>query len=260
MNKRVMIDVSNINLSFVAGDEKIHVLNNVSFKLYENTLNIIYGQSGSGKSTLLNVLTGLQKPSVGKVLFNGKDIYALDSDQLAHFRANDIGIVYQQNSWVKSLNVVENVSLPLYFSNYDRSSAEKIAIKSLDVVGMSSFAKKSPMLMSGGEQQRVAMARALINNPMLIVADEPTGNLDSRNGDMIMNLLRHCKDNLNRTVILVTHNMEYIPYADHLIRIEDGKVFETQGSDIMAVSKSIMDGIRGRIESIAREHYHDKKI
>ncbi len=222
-----IVELSDVSQSFASGNEKTDVLKNVSIKLKERTFNIVYGPSGSGKSTLLNVITGLQEPTSGNVLFAGKEIYKLSPDELAHFRANEIGIVYQQNYWIKSLNVIENISLPLYFSGYTRFSATYFANEALSKVNMLDYANKYPTMLSGGEQQRVAVARALVNNPDFIIADEPTGSLDSTNGNMIMELMQRCKTELGRTVVLVSHNMEYIPLADHLLRIEDGRIIET---------------------------------
>jgi ABC-type lipoprotein export system ATPase subunit len=255
--QQMAIDISGVSQEFKSGDENIHVLKNLAFKLKKNTFNIIYGPSGSGKSTLLNVLTGLQKPTTGKVLFNGQALYDLNPDELAYFRANEIGIVYQQNYWIKSLNVIENVSVPLYFSGHSRASANELAIEALAKVGMADYAKKHPSLLSGGEQQRIAMARALVNDPHCIVADEPTGSLDSVNGDMVMNLLKRFHDLLGRTIILVSHNMEYIPLADHLLRIEDGSIIETTDeADITKTTDKMLNDMKDRIDNLAKAKHH----
>lgn len=254
---RTIINAHGINQSFIIGDEKVDILKDINFELKEKTFNIIYGPSGSGKSTLLNILTGLQKPSTGTIEFDGKALYELSSDRLAHFRANEIGIVYQQNFWVKSLNVVENVSMPLLFSGYSRAAAAKLAVEALGKVNMADYAKKHPLLLSGGEQQRIAMARALVNNPLFIIADEPTGSLDSTNGDMIMDLLHKCQVDLGRTIILVSHNMEYIPLADHLLHIEDGHIVETTRSqDIATTANALLTDMKTRINRLAGAKHH----
>jgi putative ABC transport system ATP-binding protein len=251
---KVIVDVKGVTQSFQLGEESINVLKKVDFELQEQTFNIIYGPSGSGKSTLLNILTGLQKPTTGQVQFDGKALYDLSPDQLAYFRANEIGIVYQQNFWVKSLNVVENVAMPLYFSGYTRTEATKKAMDVLNKVGMADYAKKYPSLLSGGEQQRVATARALVNDPLFIIADEPTGSLDSKNGDMIMELLQKCKSELGRTIILVTHNMEYLPLADHLLHIQDGLVTRTtQDEDIRTIANGLLRDMKNRIDRLGRK-------
>ncbi len=246
----VLIQATDIQQDFKVGDEVITPLKRANFEITENSFNIIYGPSGSGKSTLLNVLTGLQKPTGGKVLFEDRELYSLKPDELAHFRASRIGIVYQTNYWVKSLNVIENVSMPLYFMGYSRTKAAKIAQIALERVNMTQYAKKMPILLSGGEQQRVAMARALVNDPLFVIADEPTGSLDSKNGDMIMQLLQSCQSEFKRTVILVTHNMEYLPLADRLLHIEDGEVREMSSGSIGTTTNTMIEEMRNRINGL----------
>lgn len=251
MDGRVdLIKVQNVSQSFQVGSETLNVLKTVNFNIADNTFNIIYGPSGSGKSTLLNILTGLQKPTSGLVTFENEDVYSFKPNKLAQFRAHRVGFVYQQNFWVKSLNVIENVSLPLYFLGYDRKKALPLAQLALDRVEMGSYAKKRPLFLSGGEQQRIAMARALVNDPMFIIADEPTGNLDSTNGDKIMSLLQNARDEFKRTIILVTHNMEYLPLADHLIHIEDGFVQDMKNDDIAATTNQLMSDLKGRVDAL----------
>jgi len=168
-------------------------------------------------------------------------------------RAHEIGIVYQQNYWVKSLNVIENVAMPLYLSGYTKIAAAKKAQEALELVGMGDYTKKHPSLLSGGEQQRIAMARALVNDPKIIIADEPTGSLDSKNGDMVMGLLVKFQKEMGRTVVLVTHNMEYLPYADHLLNIQDGMVTRTtDGEGIKKIASELLKGIRARIEQMGK--------
>lgn len=250
---KAIISVRGINQSFDVGEQRVDVLNDVSFDLEKNTFNIIYGPSGSGKSTLLNVLTGLQKPTTGQVRFNGKALYDLPPDDLAYFRANEIGIVYQQNFWVKSLNVIENVSMPLFFSGHTVQSAKEKALESLRTVGMADYAHKNPTRLSGGEQQRIALARALVNEPLFIIADEPTGNLDSKNGDTVMSLLKKCQNELGRTIILVTHNMEYIPMADYLIHIQDGQITKTNhNKDIRTIADQLLKEMKCRIDHLGK--------
>lgn len=245
-----LIKAKDIYQSFKVGDELIEVLKGVNFNITDNTFNIIYGPSGSGKSTLLNILTGLQRPTSGVITFDNEDVYAFKSNKLAQFRAHRVGFVYQQNFWVKSLNVLENVSLPLYFLGYTRAKAAPLAMLALERVEMASYAKKRPLFLSGGEQQRIAMARALVNDPLFIIADEPTGSLDSTNGDKIMRLLQNCRDEFKRTVILVTHNMEYLPLADHLLHIEDGKVQDMLNDDIEQTTRQLMDQVKQRIDTL----------
>ena len=250
---KIIFSATDVTQSFHVGDEIIPVLKKVDFEMREQSFNIIYGPSGSGKSTLLNILTGLQPPTTGRVEIFGSDMYKLGSDELAYFRAHEIGIVYQQNYWVKSLNVIENVSMPLYFSGLSRADAAKKSIEALKLVGMDGYAHKHPAMLSGGEQQRIALARALVNDPKIIIADEPTGSLDSKNGDMVLDLLRKFQKELGRTIVLVTHNMEYLPYADHLLNIQDGVVTRTtDGDDIRKITDELLKGIRSRIERMGK--------
>lgn len=254
-----LIKVDNIVQEFRVGATTINPLKKANFSIEDNSFNIIYGASGSGKSTLLNVLTGLQRPTSGKVLFEGKDVYGLPPDELAHFRANRIGFVYQTNYWVKSLNVIDNVAMSLYFLGYKKSQAAKLAMNALEHVNMGEHAKKYPVLLSGGEQQRIAMARALATEPLFLIADEPTGSLDSKNGDMIMDLLRSCQEDLKRTVILVTHNMEYLPLADKLLHIDDGIVNEMRQDSINDTTQELLKGMQERITKLAKTKHHAKK-
>lgn len=251
-DKRTVITAANITQTFQIGEEVITPIKDASFELLESSFNIIYGPSGSGKSTLLNILTGLQRPSTGTVLFDDKEVYNLAPDELAFFRATRIGIVYQNNYWVQSLNVQENVSLPLYFLGYSQSRAAEVAQFALEQVNMGSYAKKYPNLLSGGEQQRVAMARALVNSPLYIIADEPTGSLDSENGEMIMNLLHSAQKDNSRTVILVTHNMEYLPLADHLLHIEDGHVEVLRHDNIRKATDELFEQMHQRMDRLKR--------
>jgi len=172
---------------------------------------------------------------------------------LAYFRAHELGIVYQTNYWVKSLSVIDNVSLPLYFSGLTKPQAHELAKKALDRVGMLSYINKHPALLSGGEQQRVAMARALVNNPPVIIADEPTGNLDSKNGDKIIQLLTDLHRNEGKTIILVTHNMEYLTIADHLLEVEDGKVTEISQKQIPSTVEDILKTTQERMHKLMRK-------
>jgi ABC-type lipoprotein export system ATPase subunit len=248
---RVIIKAVDISQEFTAGDEVIRPIKNASFELFESSFNVIFGPSGSGKSTLLNILTGLQKPTTGTVTFDGNQVYELAPDELAFFRATRLGIVYQNNYWVKSLNSLENVSLPLFFLGYSKKRAAEVALFALDQVKMADYAKKYPVLLSGGEQQRIAVARAIASSPLFLIADEPTGSLDSANGEMIMELLHTAQAKNSRTIIMVTHNMEYLPLADHLLHIEDGEIQELQNDDIRKTTNQLLHNMEDRINRLA---------
>ena len=232
-SQKILISAQGISKDFHIGNRTVSGIRQTSFAIADGSFTIIHGPSGSGKTTLLNILTGLDEPTSGQVYYQGENIYNLSESGLAHFRARTMGIVYQTSYWVKSLNVIDNVALPLYFLGYDKADAEREALESLRRVGMEQHAKSSPTLLSGGEQQRVSMARALVSNPDYIVADEPTGNLDSENGASIMQLLDYFHKTLNRTIILVTHNQEYLKYATQTIHIKDGQLAEAAGARLI---------------------------
>jgi ABC-type lipoprotein export system ATPase subunit len=255
--RRPLIRISNLTQSFKVGEETINVIKGCDFSVYASTFNIIYGPSGSGKSTLLNVLSGIQKPTTGAVEYDGRSVYGYTAGELAQFRARRIGVVYQNNYWISSLNVIENVSIPLLFLGQTRSAAAKMAMDALQRVDMAPYAKKSPLMLSGGEQQRIAMARAIVSDPAFIIADEPTGSLDSKNGDMVMALLRSYNQDLNRVVILVTHNMEYLPLADQLIHIQDGVCSQMANDDIRKTTDTLLNEMKQRIDRLTQARRHD---
>lgn len=248
--KNALFTARRITLQFTAGEEIVTAVHDASISVPEQAITIIYGASGSGKSSLLNVLSGLQRPTSGRLLYKKAALYDSAPNALAYYRAHEVGIVYQTNYWVKSLSVLENVSLPLYFSGLTKSEAHQRAQAALERVGMLSYRHKHPALLSGGEQQRVAMARALVNDPPVIIADEPTGNLDSKNGDMIIGLLTDLQKNQAKTIILVTHNMEYLTIADHLLKVEDGTVTEITQADIPTTVQEILDATQQRMHGL----------
>ncbi|MCA9342810.1 ABC transporter ATP-binding protein [Candidatus Saccharibacteria bacterium] len=259
-SEEVAIAVRDVQQQFNINNQQVQALKQVDFSIAINSFTLVYGPSGSGKSTLLNVLAGLQPPTNGKVTVQGQDIYSLKPDELAHFRANRVGFMHQTNHWIKSLNVIENLSVPLYFLGYSRAKAKKLAMIALERVNMAQYAEKSPLVLSGGEQQRVAMARALANDPVFIIADEPTGNLDTENGDAVMNLLLTAQKEFRRTIILVTHNMEYISLADHLLKIQDGFVEDIPSTDRSKVMKRLLHDVNQRIEHLSEVKKNAKAI
>ncbi|MCA9329733.1 ABC transporter ATP-binding protein [Candidatus Saccharibacteria bacterium] len=205
------------------------VLKDVNFKIKRGTFTIIFGPSGSGKTTILNMILGLLSPSAGRVIVDGRDLYNMNQNERAKFRARNFGMVYQSNNWVSSLSVVENIAMPLYLSGHDRAYSTEQALESLRRVDLEKYANYSPQVLSIGQQQRISMARATVSVPMLLVADEPSGNLDSKNGDMIMRLTTSFKSQHDSTIILVTHNSDYLPLSDHRLYINDGVVTEDTG-------------------------------
>lgn len=239
-----------VNKEFATKSGVVSVLHDVNFSIPRNSLTIIFGPSGSGKTTLMNVLSGLERPTKGHIDIDGQDLYKLGSDQRAHFRAKAMGIVHQTNYWIKSLSVLENVAMPLYLSGSTKDEAIKAAQGSLEQVGMNQYAHYMPTVLSGGQQQRVSMARALVAGTELILADEPTGNLDSKNGRMIIDLLLACKKDLKRTVVLVTHNIEFLPISDKQLYIKDGRVTESSRGE--SIPTDILESLKAQVNELTK--------
>lgn len=259
MKQSPLFVAKDMSLTFTLGNETVVAVQKASVSIPEGSITIIFGASGSGKSSLLNILSGLQAPTTGTLMYKGTDVYSQTKNELSYFRAHELGIVYQTNYWVKSLNVIDNVSLPLYFLGETKPSAHEKALKALARINMREYAEKYPILLSGGEQQRIAMARALIVDPPVIVADEPTGNLDSKNGDMIIDLLKELHQNDKKTVILVTHNMEYLSIADHLLEIQDGNIKQIESSAIPKTVHFMLEDTQARItRMLSGGHQHGK--
>lgn len=227
--RKTLVKVSGLSKSFKLKKRSIEILHTTEFKILDDNFTIIYGPSGSGKSTLLHVLAGLEPPTTGSVEMLGQNLYSLSSDERAQFRARNVGLVYQSNYWVKSLTVLENIALPLILSGHNRSSSLKTARTSLDQLGMGEFAHSEPLVLSGGEQQRVSVIRALVSNPKILMADEPTGNLDSKNGSAVMDLLLKAKSEIGCLIILVTHNLEYLSLSTQQVNVLDGSITVHEG-------------------------------
>lgn len=244
MKHETIIKVEGLDKYYPSGDSgKVQILKNVSFEIDATDFVIIYGPSGSGKSTVLNHLVGLEVPDKGKIVIRGNDLTRMDDEQRAVFRAQKFGMVYQVWYWTKSLSVVENVALPLYIQGDSRSSANKKALSVLEELGLDKYANKNPLQLSGGEQQRVALARALVNNPWIIVADEPTGNLDTHNSDLVMQTFQKLNVRNKRTIIMVTHNLVYLPMATKTIAIKDGEVVSGGTSELKKQIRAELKGV-----------------
>lgn len=212
------------NLSKIYGDENNHViaLDNVSFDVEIGEFIAIIGASGSGKSTLLHQIGGVDHPSSGKVIINNTDIYTLNENDLAIFRRNEIGLIYQFYNLIPVLNVKENITLPLQLAH--QKVDQKRFNTLIEQLGLSNRLNHLPNLLSGGQQQRVSIARALINQPSLVLADEPTGNLDSKNSDEIIRLLKEANEKYHQTIIIITHDNNIAKLANRVITIKDGKI------------------------------------
>ena len=218
-----MIELKNISKDYIDGESVTRALKNVSFKIEKGEFVSIMGPSGSGKSTLLHILSLFDRPTTGEYLFNDDDTSTLSDEQLAHLRNKTMGFVFQAFNLLGRSSVLENVELPLLYSTVPKSERVEIVLKAIESVGISHKANVECGRLSGGEKQRVAIARALVNDPELIFADEPTGNLDSKSGAQVMAILHELNEK-GKTVILVTHETYTAQFARRLIQIKDGDI------------------------------------
>lgn len=207
-------------------ESKVTAVRRIDLSIAQSEFISIMGESGAGKSTLLSMLGGLLSPSHGEILIEGINIYALKRDKLADFRREFMGFIFQSFQLVPYLNVIENVQLPLAVTHYSEAEKKKLAISALERVGLGDKALRLPNQISGGEQERVAIARAVVNEPPILFADEPTGNLDSRNSAEVMKLLKKLNAE-GQTIVMVTHSRRNAEYADRIIEVADGCISET---------------------------------
>lgn len=217
-----ILKVENLTKVYGKGENEVRALNGVSFSVEKGDFVAIIGPSGSGKSTLLHTLGGVDRPTGGKVLVNGQDVYSRSDEQIAVFRRREVGLIYQFYNLILVLNVEENMSLPVLLDgrNVNRDRLREL-IRELDLVGRE---KHLPNQLSGGQQQRVSIGRALMNSPSIVLADEPTGNLDSKNSHEIVELLKRMNREYNQTLIMITHDESIALQARRIIAIEDGKI------------------------------------
>ena len=217
-----ILKVENVIKTYANGDKLLYALNDVSFLVNQGEFIAIVGPSGSGKSTLLHIIGGIDKPTDGKVFINGTDISKLKTDKMTIFRRRNIGLVYQFYNLLPTLNVEDNIVLPLLLDGkkVDKDKLEEL----IKLLGLEERRKAMPSELSGGEQQRVSIARALINNPSIILADEPTGNLDSKASKEIVDLFKYYNKTYKQTLLIVTHDEKTALQADRILRLEDGKL------------------------------------
>lgn len=217
-----ILRIQNLTKIYGSGDTAVRALDNVSFSVQKGEFVAIIGPSGSGKSTLLHILGGVDRPTSGKVFIEDNDIYTLNENKLAVFRRRQIGLIYQFYNLIPVLNVEENITLPLLL---DGRSVDRVYLEKLiDTLGISERLSHLPNQLSGGQQQRVSIGRALVNNPAIVLADEPTGNLDSKNSAEIVELLKHFNRENHQTLIVITHDERIALQADRIISIEDGRI------------------------------------
>lgn len=218
-----IIDTKNLKKQYVMGSETIHALKDISIQINKGEYVAFMGPSGSGKSTLMNIIGCLDTPTSGTYILNNNDVSDLTENELAEIRNKEIGFVFQTFNLLPRASSIENVSLPLVYAGYGKEDRDEMALKALDGVGLAERAYHKPNELSGGQRQRVAIARALVNNPSIILADEPTGNLDSKTSYQIMDLFAelHRKGN---TIIMVTHEEDIAEYSHRIIRLRDGLI------------------------------------
>jgi len=222
--REVVVVAENVFKDFILGASIVSVLKDVSIKVKRGDFALLMGPSGCGKSTLLHIIYGLEEPTNGTVFVDKEDIWGHSKNWRAFFRNQYIGFIPQQAFWIKSLSVVENIAIPGFINGRSYRKSVERAHKTLEVVGMEKWARYRPFDLSGGQQQKIALARALLLNPKFIIADEPTGNLDQKSGVQLMELIKKFNQEYGITVLMVTHNPEQVSYATRVIKMVDGKI------------------------------------
>ena len=226
-----MLVLHDVHKTFHMGETQVHALRGVSLELPPGQFSVIMGHSGSGKSTLMHLAGSLDVPTSGHVEYDGLDLTTLTSRERADFRSSDTGFVFQKYNLVGNLTAIENVALPLLLRNTSQKQAHAQSLEALELVGLNDRIAHRPSKLSGGEQQRVAIARALVNNPSMILADEPTGNLDTSTGERILDLLKNLTND-NKMVLVVTHNPEIADIAALVVYLRDGQVESQQFQEV----------------------------
>jgi len=249
-HRRPVIALENVSRTFSKGESATNALRDVNLEIFAGEYIIIYGPSGCGKSTLLNIIAGLERPTEGTVKIRGEDLGQKNSDQLALHRRSKIGMVFQQFNVLRTMNVLDNVALPQLFAGVNKRVRQRRAKRLLEIFGLSKHMYKLPSELSGGQQQKVAIARALATNPWIILADEPTGNLDSKSADEIMNMIKSLNRKSKRTVVLVTHNPDYVYHPHRVINMKDGQIIRIiNNKDYQLTEEVDLDKI-GEIEKL----------
>lgn len=221
-----MIELLDVYKVYKTQFYEVHALNGVTMRIEKGEFVAIMGPSGSGKSTLLHLIGCLDKPSSGEVVINGIETSKLSDNELTKLRRDTIGFIFQQYNLIQTLTALENVELPMIFRGVPKEERRKRALELLRQVGIEEIANRKPNEMSGGQQQRVAIARAMANDPKILLCDEPTGNLDSKTGRQVMEIIKRMNEEKEVTVVLVTHDLSLADYADRIVRIKDGRISE----------------------------------
>lgn len=227
-NDKSAVEVLGLTKVFGTGDTRVEAICGIDLKITEGEFVAVMGPSGSGKSTLLHLIGGLDEPTSGHIVVGGDDFSSLDDDALTMLRRRRIGFVFQAFNLITVLTAEENVALPLVLDGMDEAEAQRRARAALERTGLTDRGSHLPAELSGGEQQRVAVSRSLVNEPLLLLADEPTGNLDSATSDQIMSLLRRLVNDQGQTILMVTHNARHAAMADRIITLRDGRIVEQQ--------------------------------
>ena len=220
------VDIKNLSKTFQEGTTERSVLRNISAQFNQGEFVVLLGQSGSGKSTLLNLICGIERPTQGSVSLNGEDITHLSERNCTLFRRDNIGFIFQFFNLIPTLTVQENITLPQELAGKERNQLNQVALDLLGKVDLADRANDYPDKLSGGQQQRVAIARAIAHDPMLLLADEPTGNLDEETGEKVLNLLLDVTQSVNKTLIMATHNPAIAERADRIVKMQDGQLEE----------------------------------
>ncbi len=242
MARTPVIKTVNLCKYYQMGKTIVKANHKINLEIYSGEFIIILGQSGCGKSTLMSLLAGLDEPTSGEIIIRGEKLSKSVGPELAKYRRTKIGMVFQQYNLIKTMTALENVALPLAFDGRPRRIRMQRAENCLEMVGMASFKNHTPAELSGGQQQRVAIARAWAASPWIVLADEPTGNLDSKSADEIMDLLKKLSTKSKRTVVLITHNPDYVRYADRVVHIKDGVIIKITGKT-KSIKKEPKEGI-----------------
>lgn len=228
MSNKIVVKIDRLTKEYPMGDEVVTALNDINLDIYEGEICCIFGPSGSGKSTLLNQMAGMEKPTKGDVFIKGVPISRLNENELAAFRQDQIGFIFQSYNLIQSVNAVDNVSMPLMFKGIPKEERDIAAIRILKKVGLGNRLAHFPNQMSGGQQQRTGIARAFVAHPAVVFADEPTGNLDTKTTSEIMDMITDFARRYKMTIILVTHNPELADLADRVVSLMDGKIIKNE--------------------------------